>query len=147
MTRLERTHVHVIVCHMGVPMGALQHVNLGNTSCKVSLGNAMCKAFHYSHADVMTLETVSASLAICEGKPPVTAAVTTGPLWGNPPVPGGFSSQKASHVECCCFLFCQSQQTVESAVKLMVIWDTMILMWCHCDWDCLGKVKKILCNI
>ena len=44
-----------------------------------------------------------------------------------------------------CFLWCQPQLAAEETVDLPVIWDTMMLMWCHCDangqyarrWSCL----------
>ena len=40
---------------------------------------------------------------------------------------------KASDVEVWCFLCCQNGQAVEPTVKLLVIWDTTMLMWCHCN--------------
>ena len=61
---------------------------------------------------------------------------------GNPAATKGFSSQRVSNTELWCFLCYQPEQAVKQTVKLMVIWDTMLLMWCqsndhpadNCDW-------------
>ena len=63
-------------------------------------------AFHY---DVMA-DALFALLTLWEGDPPVT---------------GGFPSQRASNVKPWCFLRCYLDQTVES----LVVWAT--LMWHH----------------
>ena len=53
---------------------------------------------------------------------------------GNLPVTGGFPSQCEG--QCCgvwCFLCCHPEQAAEQTVNLPVIWDTMMLMWHHCN--------------
>ena len=50
------------------------------------------------------MKTFSASLAPCEGNPPVT---------------------KASNVKPWCFLWCTSEQTAEQTVQILVIWDAI----------------------
>ena len=57
----------------------------------------------------------------------------TVPLWGNPPVTGGFPSLRTSDAELWCFLWCTPEQTVEQTVEFPVIWDVMTLMWHRCD--------------
>ena len=51
---------------------------------------------------------------------------------GNPPVTGGLSPQKASNIEIWCLLCCWSLQAVEQTVELLLIGDTVTLMWCRC---------------
>ena len=57
------------------------------------------------------METISALLVLCEG---------------NPPVNGGFPSQKASDAELWCFLW--SEQTVEQTTETPVIWDAIVFI-------------------
>ena len=66
------------------------------------------------------IETLSALLALCVGNPPVT---------------GGFPSQRASNVELWYFLCCYPECTVEQSVWLPVLWDGAKQMWHHgvCD--------------
>ena len=42
-------------------------------------------------------------------------------------------SQRASDAELWCILCSYNEQTVEQTVDLSVIWDAMILIWCHCN--------------
>ena len=69
-----------------------------------------------SDTNVMMRKWLSASLALCEENPPVT---------------GGFPSQMANDMELWCFLCCEPDKLLNKQVKLQVIWDTMILTWCH----------------
>ena len=67
------------------------------------------------------METLSALLALCEGNPPVT---------------GGFPSQRSSNADLWCFLGCYPEQAVQQTLDLSVIWDDFTLMWrywmkCH----------------
>ena len=61
---------------------------------------------------------------------------------GNPPVTGGFPSQRASNVDLWYFLCCQPEQSVEQTAEWLVIWDTKMLMWCHCSDNV--DVKRLL---
>ena len=82
-----------------------------------------------------------------------------GTVWGVSTC--GFPSQRASSdwqipltngaviVELWCLLCSYSKQAVEQTVEQTVIWEVMILMWCHCNvvWDVLkikDKFKKFL---
>ena len=58
------------------------------------------------------METFSALLALCEGNPPVT---------------GGFPSQRPV-TELWCFSWSAPEQTVEQTVKMPVIWDAIMLI-------------------
>ena len=51
----------------------------------------------------------------------------------NPIVTGGFPSQRASVVKLQCFICCLTIQAVDQTVDLSFIWDTMTLMWHHCN--------------
>ena len=75
------------------------------------------------------METLSALLAICAGKPPVT---------------GEFQAQTDINYFCdislfryyerlLSFLWCQSEQAPEQAVEGLVIWDTVTLMGRRCN--------------
>ena len=57
---------------------------------------------------------LSSLLALCEGNPPVT---------------GGFPSQRASNMN----IWSQPEQAVEQTVELLVISDIIIPMWHHCN--------------
>ena len=56
------------------------------------------------------METFSASLALCEG---------------NPPVIGGFLHKKVSYAELWYFNWCEPEQTIEQTVEMLDIWDAM----------------------
>ena len=58
-------------------------------------------------------ETISASLALCAGNPPVT---------------GGIPLKKASEVELWGFLWSGPEQTVEQTMETSVIWDVIALI-------------------
>ena len=53
-----------------------------------------------------------------------------------------------------CFMCCGHEQAVEQIVELAVIWDTVALMWCHCntichsccDWTLLIWIKRNICH-
>ena len=62
-------------------------------------------------------EIIVSLLALCEGNPPVT---------------GGFPSQRASNMKLRWFLCHKLQQAVEQTVELQIC-DAMALMWCHCN--------------
>ena len=51
---------------------------------------------------------------------------------GNPPVTGGFPSQRVSNAEFWCFLCCQSE-FVDQVVGFLMIWAVMTSLWCHCN--------------
>ena len=53
------------------------------------------------------MEMLSTLLALCDGNPPVT---------------GGFPSQRTSNVELCCFHCWQTEQAVEQTVYFPVFW-------------------------
>ena len=59
------------------------------------------------------METFSTLLALCEGNPPVT---------------GGFPSQKTSGAELWCFIWSAPEQTAEETIETSVIWDTIALI-------------------
>ena len=59
--------------------------------------------------------TLYTFLALCEGNPPVT---------------GGFPSQRASNVELLCLVWCHPEQAIKQTSEMPVIWD-MMLMWHH----------------
>ena len=68
------------------------------------------------------METLSASLALCNGNLPVT---------------GGFSSQRVSSSELWCFRCCELERAIEQTIATPVIWDTITfimtsLPWCVC---------------
>ena len=63
------------------------------------------------HHDMVMLSSL---LALCEGNPPVT---------------GGFPSQRANNAELCCFLCFVSLKTVGQSVELPVIWYALMLKW------------------
>ena len=62
------------------------------------------------------LETFSALLALCEG---------------NQYIMGGFTSQRASNVDLRCFLCHELEQAIKQIMDLLVIWETVTLMWCY----------------
>ena len=66
------------------------------------------------------METFSASLALCEGKPPVASI---------------FPSQKGTVTQSFDIFSYTPQEMVEQTVQLPVIWNTEMLMWSHCN-DC-----------
>ena len=59
------------------------------------------------------METFSALLALCEGKPPVT---------------GGFPPQRPVTQSIDVFFWSAPEQTVEQKVEMSVIWDTIALI-------------------
>ena len=59
------------------------------------------------------METFSALLAVCEGNPPVT---------------GGFTSQRPVMWSFDIFFDFALEQTVEQTLKIPVIWDAIVLM-------------------
>ena len=78
---------------------------------------ALCVGIHWSAVDSWH-RNVSALLALCMGNPPVT---------------GGFTTQRASNAELWCFLWCQPKQAIEHMAEWPVIWNTMPLMWHYCN--------------
>ena len=57
----------------------------------------------------------------------------TGPLWVDSTGDRWIPPQWASDAELWCFLWCKSEHAAEQAVELLVTWETMTLMWRHCD--------------
>ena len=53
---------------------------------------------------------------------------------------------KASSTDLWCFLWCTHEQTVEQTMELQVIWDTMLVIWCHCYVLHYSRVKWGLCS-
>ena len=51
----------------------------------------------------------------------------TGLLWGNPPVTGGFPTQRTSNANVWCFLRFKPEKAFKQIVKLSVIWGAMTL--------------------
>ena len=55
-------------------------------------------------------------------------------LWeGNPPMTSTFLLQRTSNVELWWFICCQPEYNVKQTVELFMIWDTLMLIWHHCD--------------
>ena len=52
----------------------------------------------------------------------------TGPLWGEPPVTGGFPSHRPATLELWCFLWSAPEQTVEPTMDTLVICDAIALI-------------------
>ena len=81
-----------------------------------------CCPGSYWYTGVMTwrhdIETFSASLALCKGNPPVT---------------GGFPSQRSQQYGA--FVLCLPEEIVEETVELPVIWLAMAPMWCQVVTD------------
>ena len=50
---------------------------------------------------------------------------------GNPPVTGGFPSQRVSNVEFSCLLLCLSQQAVKQTFDWTVFYKDMVPKWLH----------------
>ena len=62
---------------------------------------------------MMTSWHASALLALCEGNPPVT---------------GGFPSQRVSKAWLCCLLCCECEKIAEQTVGCLVNWSAVMLM-------------------
>ena len=45
---------------------------------------------------------------------------------GNPPISGGFPSQRVSNAEFWCFLWCQPEEAFEKTIRLAMIWDAIL---------------------
>ena len=73
-----------------------------------------CPSMWWRHG----METLSALLALCGGNPPVT---------------GGFPSQRGNNAERWCYLCCQPEQTVQQTVDSPAIWDASEFVWCCYD--------------
>ena len=67
----------------------------------------------HNHYDVIKWKPFSALLALCVGNPPVT---------------GGFPTQRASDAELWCLPWSAPEQTVEQTIATPVIWDAMALI-------------------
>ena len=67
----------------------------------------------------------------------------TGPLCGEPLVTGGLPSYRASKAGLWCFLCFQPRQITEQTVWWLVIWNRMIVVWCHCNVHCSSSVHQI----
>ena len=78
-----------------------------------SLGNWQTSMAY--HEGIMTWKRFPLYWALCEENPPVT---------------GGFPSQRASNVELLCFLCCSPEQSVKQTIKLPVVRYVMAFM-CH----------------
>ena len=61
----------------------------------------------------------------------LTGICSVNPLWAE--LICGLPLQMACNVELGRFLYCLMKQSVEQTVKLPVIWETVTLMWYHCD--------------
>ena len=61
------------------------------------------------------------------------AYCVTSPLWGESTGHWWIPLTKANRKELWCFLWCMPKETVEQTVELLVIWDAMSVMWCHCN--------------
>ena len=46
---------------------------------------------------------------------------------------GGFPSFRATSAELWCSTWLWPEQAVEQTVKLPIIWDALVLIWCHCN--------------
>ena len=67
------------------------------------------------------MKQITALLALCEGKPPVT---------------GGFSSHRPGcDAELWCFLWSAPEQTLEQTIETPVIWDALVLIMTSQQWD------------
>ena len=54
-----------------------------------------------------------------------------GPLWWESTNHLWFSLTKTSYAELLCFAWCKKKLLKKTTELLLVIWDTMTLMWCH----------------
>ena len=66
----------------------------------------------------------------------------TSPLCGNPPVTRWFPSQNASNIKFWCFLYYNLEQAVKQPVKLLVILQTITIIWHHCDEKILSSFHQ-----
>ena len=74
------------------------------------------------------METLLVLLALCEGNPPVT---------------GGFPSQRASKAKFWFCICCTATYAVVQTVGLPLIWNAVTFMWCNIS---LSRCKKMLTN-
>ena len=88
----------------------------------------------YNGTPLHFFSTIQSSNKCCpQHKPWINLGENRHPCWqellalceGNPPVTGGFPSQRASNAEHWSFLYHYHQQTAEHSVELLVIWDTI----------------------